>query len=144
MPRRRLAAFHACLKKRKNHLEEKQMNQRNQSSLDPEMQQRAEAMYSRDKWSALLILAVLWASLIYTYIAVPHGFLSSPIGVVLLIAGVLLLVFNTSSVFAMLAHYREDRDHIYGQDLRNLDLNRQRLRELALRPAHVDTDPGAP
>ena len=87
---------------------------------------------------------IILTGLIYTYIAVPHGFLSSPIGVVLLIAGVLLLVFNTSSVLAMLAHYREDRDHIYGQDLRNLDLNRQRLRELALRPAHVDTDPGAP
>jgi hypothetical protein len=120
------------------------MNQHNQSSLDPEMQQRAEAMYSRDRWSALLILAVLWVSLVYTYIVIPHGFLSSPIGIVLLIAGVLLLVFNTSSVLAMLAHYREDSDHIYGQDLRNLDLNRQRLRELALRPAHIDTDPGAP
>ena len=120
------------------------MNQHNQSSLDPEMQHRAEAMYSRDRWSALLILAVLWASLVYTYIVIPHGFLSSPIGIVLLSAGVLLLVFNTSSVLAMLAHYREDSDHIYGQDLRNLDLNRQRLRELALRPAHIDTDPGAP
>jgi len=124
--------------------EEAKMNQYSQSSLDPEMQQRAEAMYSRDRWSALLILAVLWASLIYTYIKVPHGFFSTSIGVVLIIAGVLLLIFNTSSVLAMLAHYREDRDHIYGQDLRNLDLNRQRLRELALRPAHVDTDPGAP
>ncbi|MFZ9257003.1 MAG: hypothetical protein ACO223_09145 [Burkholderiaceae bacterium] len=120
------------------------MNQHTQPSLDPEMQQRAEVMYSRDRWSALLILAVLWASLIYTYIKVPHGFFGTPIGVVLVIAGVLLLVFNTSSILAMLAHYREDRDHIYGQDLRNLDLNRQRLRELALRPAHVDTDPGAP
>ena len=113
------------------------MNQPTQSSLDPEMQQRAEAMYSRDRWSALLILAVLWASLIYTYIKVPHGFLGTPIGVV-------LLVFNTSSILEMMEHYLEDRDHIYGQDLRNLDLNRQRLRELALRPAHVDTDPGAP
>lgn len=120
------------------------MNQHAQSSLDPDMQRRAEAMYSRDRWSALLILAVLWASLIYTYIKVPHGFFNTSIGVVLIIAGVLLLIFNTSSVLAMLAHYREDRDHIYGQDLRNLDLNRQRLRELALRPAHVDTDPGAP
>jgi len=120
------------------------MNQRNQSSLDPEMQQRAEAMYSRDRWSALLILAVLWASIIYTYVKVPHGFFGTPIGVVLIIAGALLLLFNTSSVLAMLSHYRVDRDHIYGQDLRNLDLNRQRLRELALRPAHVDTEPGAP
>jgi hypothetical protein len=87
---------------------------------------------------------VLWATLIYTYAVVPHGFLGSSIGLVLLIAAALLLLFNASSVMAMLSHYREDRDHIYGQDLHNLDLNRQRLRELSLRPAHIDTDPGAP
>lgn len=113
-------------------------------TLDPATAARAEAMHTRDRWSALGILAFLWLILIYVYIVVPHGFLESPIGVVLLVAGSLVLIFNTAAVFAMLAHYREDRDHIYGQDLRNLDLNRQRLRELSLRPAHVDTEPGAP
>lgn len=103
------------LKKRKNDLEEASVDQDHQSPLAPEMQQRAEAMYSRDRWSALLILSVLWATLIYTYIVVPHGFLSTPIGIVLIISGALLLLFNTSSVLATLAHYREDRDHIYGQ-----------------------------
>ena len=112
--------------------------------LDPALAARAEAMHTRDRWSALLILAMLWATLLFTYFAVPHGSFGSPIGIVLIISAALLLLFNTSSVMAMLSHYREDRDHIYGQDLHNLDLNRQRLREVSLRPAHVDTDPGAP
>lgn len=120
------------------------MDRNKEKSLDPATAARAEAMHARDRWSALAILAVLWATLIYTYAVVPHGFLQTPIGIVLIIAGTLLLLFNTSSVLAMLSHYREDRDHIYGQDLHNLDLNRQRLKNLALRPAHVDTDPGAP
>ncbi len=120
------------------------MEQNRTKALDPATAARAEAMHARDRWSALAILVVLWATLIYTYAVVPHGFLQAPIGIVLTISGALLLIFNTSSVFAMLAHYREDRDHIYGQDLHNLDLNRQRLRDLSLRPAHVDTDPGAP
>ena len=120
------------------------MDRNTHKGLDPATAARAEAMHVRDRWSALAILAVLWATLIYTYAVVPHGFLQSGIGVVLTISGALLLLFNTSSVLAMLSHYREDRDHIYGQDLHNLDLNRQRLRDLSLRPAHVDTEPGAP
>lgn len=120
------------------------MERNRPKGLDPATAARAEAMHVRDRWSALVILVALWATLIYTYAVVPHGFLQSSIGIVLTISGVLLLLFNTSSVFAMLAHYREDRDHIYGQDLHNLDLNRQRVQELSLRPAHVDTDPGAP
>ena len=120
------------------------MDRNKTEGLDPATAARAEAMHARDRWSAMLILAVLWATLIYTYAAVPHGFLGTPIGLVLLVSAVLLLLFNTSSVLAMLRHYREDRDYIYGQDLHNLDLNRQRLRDLSLRPAHVDTDPGAP
>lgn len=120
------------------------MERNTPKGLDPATAARAEAMHVRDRWSALAILAVLWATLLYTYAVVPHGFLQTPIGVVLTISGALLLLFNTSSVVAMLNHYREDRDHIYGQDLHNLDLNRERLKSLALRPAHVDTEPGAP
>jgi hypothetical protein len=120
------------------------MDHNRPKSLGPASVARAKAMLARDRWSALALLALLWATMIYIYAVVPHGFLQAPIGIVLTISGALLLMFNTSSVFAMLAHYREDLDHIYGQDLRNLDLNRRRLREVSLRPAHVDTDPGAP
>jgi hypothetical protein len=128
----------------KNTLEEAWMDGNKNQKLGPALAARAEMMHSRDRWSALLILAALWVTLIYTYVAVPHGFFATPVGLVLLIAAALLLLFNTSSVFAMLRHYREDRDYIYGQDLHHLDQNRQRLHDLSLRPAHVDTDPGAP
>lgn len=45
----------------------------------------------------------------------------------LLVGGVVVLFFNTAAIFAMLAHYREDLDFIYGLDLRFLDaLRRER------------------
>lgn len=53
-------------------------------------------------------------------------------------AGVLVLLFNTASVVAMLRHYDEDRAHIYGIDIHHLDEHRARARKAALRPARVD------
>ena len=32
-----------------------------------------------------------------------------------------MLIFNTAAILAMLRHYREDRDFIYGLDIRFLD-----------------------
>jgi hypothetical protein len=39
----------------------------------------------------------------------------------LLFAGAVVLVFNTAAILAMLRHYREDRDFMYGLDLKFLD-----------------------
>jgi hypothetical protein len=99
---------------------------------------RIKRMYARDRWMALGALVALWATLGYVYLSVPHGFLSSPVGIVLTIAGALVLLFNSASVFAMLRHYSEDRDHIYGIDIHHLDEHRARQQQAALRPAHVD------
>ena len=92
----------------------------------PSMQPRIRAMFRRDRYMALGALTILWLTLGFVYLVVPHGFLASPIGIVLSVALVLLLVFNTASVTAMLRHYREDRDHIYGIDLYHLDEHRAR------------------
>lgn len=102
------------------------------SKPNPSQARRIEAMFARDRWMALIALLALWATLGYVYSVVPHGFLASPVGVVLSIAVALLLLFNTASVTAMLRHYREDRDHIYGLDLLHLDEQRAR-REAAAR-----------
>jgi hypothetical protein len=40
---------------------------------------------------------------------------------VLMLGGAVVLVFNTAAILAMLAHYREDRDFIYGLDVKFLD-----------------------
>lgn len=39
----------------------------------------------------------------------------------LLFAGAVVLLFNTAAIVAMLRHYREDRDFIYGLDIKFLD-----------------------
>ena len=44
----------------------------------------------------------------------------------LLIAGAFVLVFNTAAIVAMLRHYREDRDFMYGLDIKFLDAARAR------------------
>jgi hypothetical protein len=40
---------------------------------------------------------------------------------VLLGAGAVILLFNTAAILAMLRHYREDRDFMYGLDIKFLD-----------------------
>jgi hypothetical protein len=35
----------------------------------------------------------------------------------LLIGGAIVLLFNTAAILAMLRHYREDRDFMYGLDI---------------------------
>jgi hypothetical protein len=39
----------------------------------------------------------------------------------LLIGGGAILVLNTAAIMAMLHHYREDRDFMYGLDIKFLD-----------------------
>jgi hypothetical protein len=36
----------------------------------------------------------------------------------------MLLLFNTASVFAMTKHFKEDKEFIYGLDIKHLDDNR--------------------
>lgn len=106
--------------------------------LDPQLERRMERMFGRDRAMSLSMLLGLWLTLGYVYFAVPHGFLATPVGLVLTVAGALVLLFNSASVIAMLRHYREDRDHIYGIDIYHLDEHRARTRKAALRPAHVN------
>ena len=41
-----------------------------------------------------------------------------------LIGGAVILLFNTAAIMAMLRHYREDRDFMYGLDIQFLDAAR--------------------
>lgn len=92
----------------------------------PAQTERIRALFARDRWMARGAVLALWATLGFVYFAIPHGFLSTPVGLVLSVAVALVLLFNTASIGAMLRHYREDRDHIYGLDLLHLDEHRAR------------------
>jgi len=89
----------------------------NPGSEDP----RIEVMYRRDRaWSYLAII-VLWLILLFVFSEVLRNTRSTGVTIALVIAGGLVLLFNTASITALLRHYREDKQHLYGLDLHYLD-----------------------
>jgi hypothetical protein len=89
----------------------------NPGSEDP----RIEVMYRRDRIWAFVAIIVLWLTLMFVFFEVLPDTGSSGVTIALLVAGGLVLLFNTASITALLRHYREDKEHLYGLDLHYLD-----------------------
>jgi hypothetical protein len=89
----------------------------NMADLTP----RIAAMHRRDVRAAWAFVVGLWLAMIFvalaTWTLAPSGIART----LLLAGGAVVLVFNTAAIFAMLRHYREDRDFMYGLDLKFLD-----------------------
>ena len=92
---------------------------------------RIDGMFARDRWMALIALLLLWITLGYVFAAVTSAASDPAVRTALSIGVAAVLVFNTASILAMVRHYKEDKDHIYGLDIRHLDENRARKAELA-------------
>lgn len=86
-------------------------------STDP----RIPAMHRRDVAVAWAFVIGLWLAMGFVLWATWDIAPSGTARTVLMIGGAVVLVFNTAAIVAMLTHYREDRDFIYGLDLRFLD-----------------------
>lgn len=82
---------------------------------------RIEAMHKRDVQVAWAFVVGLWCAMIFVAIATWDLAPSSGARTMLLIGGAIVLLFNTAAILAMLRHYREDREFIYGLDIRFLD-----------------------
>lgn len=87
----------------------------------PDMTQRIEAMHKRDVTIAWAFIVGLWFSIIFVAFATWNLAPSAGARMLLLFAGAVVLLFNTAAIAAMLKHYREDRDFIYGLDIKFLD-----------------------
>lgn len=91
-----------------------------------DLNQRIEAMHKRDVAVAWAFVIGMWFSVIFvaftTWGLAPSGAARAA----LLFAGAMILLFNTAAILAMLRHYREDRDFIYGLDIKFLDEARGR------------------
>lgn len=89
---------------------------------------RIEAMHRRDVTVAWAFVLGLWFSIIFvawaTWSLAPSGLAR----IVLLVGGGVVLLFNTAAIMAMLRHYREDRDFMYGLDIKFLDAARAQKR----------------
>lgn len=89
-----------------------------------DLQSRIDAMYNRDRLFALGIVAVLWITVLFVLLAVQSYIVDSGVTAVCWIAAAVLLLFNTTSILAMVRHYGHDKSHIYGLDIKHLDAGR--------------------
>lgn len=89
-----------------------------------DLQSRVDAMFTRDKIWAYGFVAVLWATLIFVYFSLAPLIPDTGVNVVILISGVVVGLFNTMSIVAMITHYSHDRKFIYELDIRHLDESR--------------------
>ncbi|WP_324751540.1 hypothetical protein [Roseovarius sp. Pro17] len=81
-------------------------------------------MHRRDIIIAWAFVVGLWVAIIFVAIATWSLAPSVAARTLLLIGGAIILLFNTAAILAMLRHYREDRDFMYGLDIKFLDLAR--------------------
>ncbi len=93
-----------------------------------DMTKRIEAMHSRDVIVAWAFVLGLWIAMVFVAVATWSLAPSGAARTVLLIGGAIVLIFNTAAIMAMLRHYREDRDFMYGLDIKFLDAARQAKR----------------
>ena len=86
-----------------------------------DLNQRIGAMHKRDVLVAWAFVVGLWCAMIFVANATWNLAPTSGARALLLIAGAVVLLFNTAAILAMLRHYREDRDFMYGLDIKFLD-----------------------
>ena len=91
-----------------------------------DLKQRIESLFQSDVRGAVLLVVLLWVTILFVLIMTWPYIPDSGIKVVVLIAAAAVLLFNTAAIAAMISHYRSDKDFIYGLDIKNADLNRNR------------------
>lgn len=88
------------------------------------MRERIDAMYAGDCRWAWTLVALLWIVTLFvlamSWPYIPDG----GVRIVAVIAAALVLIFNTASIWAMVSHYADDKDFIYGLDIKALDAQR--------------------
>jgi hypothetical protein len=83
-------------------------------------------MHRRDVLVAWAFVVGLWLAVIFVAVATWDLAPNSSARTLLLIGGAIVLLFNTAAILAMLRHYREDRDFMYGLDIKFSDEARGR------------------
>ena len=87
------------------------------------LSQRIDAMYARDRaWAWGFVIALWLVTLFVLWEAIPYS--TGGVTIACWIAAIVLLIFNTGSIYNMVRHYSQDRVRIYGTDIRHLDAGR--------------------
>jgi uncharacterized protein YhhL (DUF1145 family) len=90
------------------------------------MQQRIEALYRSDVRGSIVLIVCLWAAVLFVLVMTWPYIPDQGIKVVVTVAAAAVLVFNTAAILAMVNHYKEDKEFIYGLDIKHADATRNR------------------
>lgn len=90
-----------------------------------DLQQRVESLYRSDLRGSALLIICLWATILFVLLMTWPHIPDAGIKLVVAIAAA-VLIFNTAAILAMVKHYKEDKDFIYGLDIKNADAFRNR------------------
>lgn len=83
--------------------------------------ERIDALFRGDKAWALGFVALLWVAILFVFFAITPLVEDSNVKIAIGVAGAAVLIFNTSSIIAMIRHYAADKEEIYGLDIRHAD-----------------------
>lgn len=86
-----------------------------------DLKQRIETMHRGDVRVAWAFVIGLWLAVIFVALATWNLAPNPQARMLLLAGGAIVLIYNTAAILAMLHHYREDRDFMYGLDIKFLD-----------------------
>ena len=85
--------------------------------MPPSLESRIGALARRDRFLAVTFTLLMWVVLVFTFVAASMVAPTGAITVALAVAMVLLGIFNTASVIALLRRYAISRDLIYRPDV---------------------------
>jgi hypothetical protein len=82
---------------------------------------RIDALARRDRLLAVTFTVFMWAVLVFVFIVAAA--VAPAAGIIVALAGSLLLLglFNTASMLALVRRYAENKDLVYRPDIENLD-----------------------
>jgi hypothetical protein len=95
-----------------------------------EFKKRINKMFLGDCIFGWVLLIWLWLTYVFVfYITVTQTeYAGGGVRISLIIGGLLVGIYNTGSIAAMVRHYSHDKDFIYTVDLRHLDAYRDSKR----------------
>ncbi|XSG83379.1 MAG: hypothetical protein ACPW61_06260 [Methyloligella sp. ZOD6] len=83
--------------------------------------ERIDALFRLDRLCAIGFVVVLWATVLYVFTSIMPFVDDTNVKIAIGASGAAVLIFNTASIFAMIRHYADDKDEIYGLDIRHKD-----------------------
>ena len=92
--------------------------------MPPSLDSRIAVLARRDRVLAITFTLLMWLVLAFLFVTAGAVAPHPSIVVVLAVATLLLGLFNTASVLALLRRYAESREQIYRPDVMRLDLMR--------------------